>query len=480
LSENLISQIDTIFNPRSIAVTGASDKKPKLGNMLLYNFIDIGYGGKLYPINPHEETVRGLKSYPSLKDIEGPVDLLVVSLHPDKVPQVIEEAVEKGVKGAIIFTSGYREQGDLGKQREQELVNIARRGNLRIIGPNCMGIYCPSAGLSFIPGLSKESGPVAFISQSGSLAMYLAFAGKASGVAFSKVVSLGNACDLDVNDFLEYLGCDPQTRIIACYLEGVEDGRRFLRLAKQISKKKPIIVWKVGRTEGGARAAGSHTGSICGKKEIWDAVFKQAGLIRVENVYELLGCITALINSYLPRGNRVAVVSAPGGPAVSAADVCEQEGLRLAELTENTKKKLSEIIPSLGTSTLNPIDLGFTVASDNTLYYRSTEIVGQDENVDMLLVFDFRMDRELLEALIKCAERIRKPIVIVTNIEQMRDRDSGERSKPPDVEEIPKILRSLYESGISIHLTEQSAAKTLMALLKYKEFLDKNKQMDRS
>lgn len=474
MSENLISQIDAIFKPRSIAITGASDKKARLGNMLLYNFIDIGYDGKLYPINPDEETVRGLKSYASLKDIDGPVDLLVVSLHPDKVPQVIEEAVEKDVRGAIIFTSGYREQGEEGVKKEQELVNIARKGNLRLIGPNCMGIYCPSTKLSFIPGLSKESGKVAFISQSGSLAMYMAFAGKVRGVAFSKIVSLGNACDLDTNDFLEYLGNDPQTGIITCYLEGVEDGRRFLRLAKQISKKKPIIVWKVGRTTGGAKAAGSHTGSICGSKEIWDAVFKQAGLIRVENVYEMLGCITALINPYLPKGNRVAIVSAPGGPAVSAADVCEQEGLKLAELSEETKNKLSKIIPNLGTSTSNPVDLGFTVASDNTLYSRSTDIVGRDANVDMVLVFDFRMHKELTEALIESNEKIRKPIAIVTNIEQTQEREVGERFRSLEPEEMPSILKRLYESGISIHLTEQYAAKTLLSLLKYREFLEKN------
>lgn len=474
MSGDLISQIDAIFKPRSIAVTGASDKKARLGNMLLYNFIDIGFQGKLYPINPDEEKVMGLKSYPRLKDIEDPVDLLVVSLHPDKVPQVIEEAVEKDVKGAIIFTSGYREQGHEGERRQREIVSIARKGNLRIIGPNCMGLYCPSSKLSFIPGLSKESGLVAFISQSGSLAMYIAMAGKMRGLTFSKVISVGNACDLDVNDFLEYLGSDPQTGIIACYLEGVEDGRRFLRLAKQISKKKPVILWKVGRTTGGAKAAGSHTGSMCGKKEIWDAVFKQAGLIRVENVYELVGSITALINPNLPKNNRVAIVSAPGGPAVSAADVCEQEGLKLAELSADTKNKLSEIIPNLGTSTANPIDLGFTVATDNTLYLRSSELVGQDENVDMILVYNFRMDKNFAEAIIQLKEKVEKPTAIVTNIEQIQDRELNERLRSLDPEETPNILKRLYESGISIHPTEQVAAKTLFSLFKYREFLDKN------
>jgi acyl-CoA synthetase (NDP forming) len=473
----VISQIDALFNSKSIAVTGVSNKKAKLGNLLLQSFIDIGFDGKLYPINAHEETVMGLKSYPSLREIDGPVELVVISVHPDKVPQVIEEAVEKGVKGAIIFSSGYREQGKEGKQKEQELISIARKGNLRIIGPNCMGFYCPSTKLSFFPGLSKESGPVGFISQSGSLSNIVAFAGNLHGIRFSKMISLGNSSDLDFNDFLEYLGSDPQTGVVACYLEGVEDGQRFLRVAKQVSKKKPIIVWKVGRTESGAKAAGSHTGSLCGSKEVWDAVFKQAGLVRVENLSELLGRVAAFINPCLPEGNRVAVISAPGGAAVSTADACEQAGLKLAKLSDNTKKKLSEVFPDLGTSVSNPVDMGLTVAFDKTIYPRCTEIVGKDDNVDMILVFHFVVDNELAENLIAVQNKIKKPMAIATNMEQLQRRGIGQLFNTMDPEEMPEILRRFYESGISIHSTEQDAAKTLMALLKYREFLDKTREV---
>ncbi|MHA1262127.1 MAG: acetate--CoA ligase family protein [Candidatus Freyarchaeota archaeon] len=474
MSKDVISQIDEILRPRSIAVVGVSDRVNRLGNLLLYNFIDIGFKGKLYPINPHEETVMGLKSYPSLKDIEGPVDLLIISVHPDKVPQLLEEAVEKGVKGAVIFSAGYRERGEEGKRKEEELVEIARRGNLRIIGPNCMGFYCPSTGLSFFPGLSRESGPVAFISQSGSLSNIIAFGGKTRGIRFSKMVSLGNACDLSFNDFLEYLGSDPETKIITCYLEGVDDGRRFFELAKQISKRKPIIVWKVGMTEGGEKAAKSHTGSICGRREVWDAVFKQAGLIRVENLHELFSRITAFLNPHLPRGNRVAVVSGPGGPAVSSADACEKAGLKLAELSEDTKRKLLEIIPSLGTSTANPVDIGLTAAYDKTLYPRSTLIVGMDENVDMILIYVGVIEKEFIESIVEVQGKVRKPMAIVTNIEQVQNGGLGGLFKPMSPEEKPKVLGKLYESGISIHLTEQDAAKTLLSLLEYRKFLEKS------
>ncbi|MFB0562533.1 MAG: acetate--CoA ligase family protein [Candidatus Lokiarchaeia archaeon] len=473
MSKDFISQIDALFNPRSIAIIGVSDKRVKLGNILLKSFIDIGFDGKLYPINTREKTVMGLKSYPRLKDIDGSVDLIVIAVHPDKVSKIIEDAVEKGVKGAIIFSAGYREKGNDGKQREQELVNIARKGNLRIIGPNCMGFYCPSTKLSFFPGLSGESGPVAFISQSGSISNIVAFVGYVHGIGFSKIISLGNSCDLDFNDFLEYLGEDPKTRVIACYLEGIKNGQRFLRLAKKVSMNKPIIVWKVGRTESGAKAAGSHTGSISGNKEVWNAVFKQAGLIRVENLSELFGRISALIKPILPKGNRVAVISAPGGPAVSTADACEQAGLRLAEFSNETRKKLSEIVPEFGTSVSNPVDMGLIVTYDKTIYPLCTEIVGQDENVDMILVFHFVIDSEYAENFIAVQNKIQKPIAIATNMEQLYGIEASVLFKSLEAGELSKTLRGLYESGISMHSTEQDAAKTLVSLLKYKEFLDK-------
>jgi acyl-CoA synthetase (NDP forming) len=476
LSKSVVSQIDSLFHPKSIAVFGVSGKKLKLGNFLLQSFIDIGYDGKLFPISPDDETVMGLKAYASLKEIGEPVDLIVISVHPDKVPKILEEAVQKGVKGAVIFTSGYGEKGAEGRRRERELVDIARKGNLRIIGPNCMGFYCPSTKLSYFPGLSRESGPIAFISQSGSLSNIVAFAGNMNGLFFSKMVSIGNSCDLDFNDFLEYFGEDPETRVIACYLEGVSDGQRFLRLAKKVSMKKPIIVWKAGCTQAGARAAGSHTGSIAGNREIWDAVSKQAGLIRVENLSELFGRLGAFINPCLPKGNRVAVVSAPGGPAVSTSDACEQAGLKLAVFSEGTKIKLSKLFPELGTSVSNPVDMGLSVAFDKTIYPRCAEIVGQDENVDMILIFHFVIDEEYVESLIEVKNKIRKPMAIATNMEQLKVKDFGQTFKTIKPENMSKILRKLYESGISMHYTEQDAAKTLMALLKYKEFLDKNKR----
>ncbi|MHA1363664.1 MAG: acetate--CoA ligase family protein [Candidatus Freyarchaeota archaeon] len=474
MSKDLVSEIDEIFRPRSVAVVGVSDKSNRLGNLLLYSFLDMGFEGKLYPINPREETVMGLKCYPSVREVDGPVDLVIVSVRPERVPEIIDDCVAKGVRAVVIFSSGFREKGEEGRKKEMELVAKARAGGVRIIGPNCMGLYSPSSKISFFPGMPKEPGEVAFLSQSGSLTNILGLLAGQRGIRFSKMISVGNASDLDVNDFLEYLGSDPETRLIICYIEGVEDGRRFLRLAREISKRKPIIVWKVGETEGGVRAVSSHTGSLSGSREIWGAVLKQAGLVKVENLLELVGFITAFQNPYLPRGNRVVVMSGPGGPAVSAADACEKAGLRLARLSEETRRKLAEIIPEYGTSTSNPVDLSLSSTFDLTMYPRATELCGLDENVDMIVEFIPLLRREILEGILEAQKKVRKPIAIITNVEySMMETPLGKMVGTMSREELVEMLQKLYKSGISIHSSEQEAAKALVALLKYKKYLER-------
>ncbi len=474
MPKDLVSEIDEIFRPRSVAVVGVSDKVNRLGNLLLYSFVEIGFEGKLYPINPKEETIMGFKSYPSVRDVEGPVDLVVVSVHPNRVFEVIDECVAKGVKAIVIFSAGFSEQGEEGRKKEIELVEKARAGGVRIIGPNCMGLYSPSSKISFFPGMPKEPGSVAFLSQSGSLTNMVGFYSGVKGLRFSKMVSIGNASDLNVNDFLEYLGSDPETKVIVCYIEGVEDGRRFLKLVKDISKKKPILIWKAGESEGGIRGVSSHTGSLSGSREIWDAVIKQTGLIKIENLLELTGFITAFQNPYLPNGNRVVVMSGPGGPAVSTADACEKAGLKLARLSEESKKKLSEIIPEFGTSASNPVDLGLTSSFDVTMYPKVTEICGMDENVDMLVEFNPVLRKEIIEGLIEAQKKVRKPIALISSVEYaMMDATFSKLFGVMRGEELIEHILKMYDSGISMHSTEQEAAKALMALLNYKKYLEK-------
>ncbi|MCX5912811.1 MAG: CoA-binding protein [Deltaproteobacteria bacterium] len=303
MSAEVVSQIENIFHPRSIAVTGVSDKSYRLGNLLFSSFMDMGFKGNLYPVNPREDRVMGRRCYPSLKEIEGPVDLAIISVHPNGVLALVEDCVAKGVRAAVIFSSGFREKGEEGGRAEAEIVQKARSGGVRLLGPNCMVLYCPSTGLSFFPGMPKEIGTIAFLSQSGSLANMLGLFAGGRGLRFSKMISVGNSADLGVNDFLEYLGHDPETRLIVLYLEGLEDGRRFISLTREISLKKPILLWKVGRTAGGRKAAGSHTGSLSGSDEIWEAAIRQSGIIKVENLTELMGFITAFQNPHFPAGN---------------------------------------------------------------------------------------------------------------------------------------------------------------------------------
>jgi len=469
----IVSQIEKIFHPRSIAVTGVSDKSYRLGNLLLLSFLDIGFKGNLHPVNPREDRVMGLRCYPSVKEIEGPVDLVIVSVHPKAVPGLIEDCAAKAVGAAVIFSSGFREKGEEGSRSEEEIVRIARSGGVRLLGPNCMGLYCPSSGLSFFPGMPKEIGTVAFLSQSGSLANMLGLFAGGRGVRFSKMVSVGNSADLGVNDFLEYLGDDPETRLIVLYLEGLEDGRRFLSLTRAISLKKAILLWKVGQTAGGKKAAGSHTGSLSGSDEIWEAAVRQSGVIKVENLTELMGFITAFQNPHFPAGNRVAILSGPGGPAVSAADACEKEGLRLAKLSPETEKKLAEFVPEFGASISNPVDLSLTSSFDQTLYPRATEVCGLDENVDMMVEYISVLRKEMMEGIIKAQEKVRKPIAIITFMEYSATESPLSRFFGSITrEELLDLLMRMYRSGISVHATEQEAARVLFSLLQYKRYLD--------
>jgi len=471
---DIISQIDAIFRPRSIAVVGVSGKSNKLGNLLLLSFMDIGFEGKLYPVNSKEDAVMGLRCYPSIRDIDGPVDMVVVSVHPDQVDGIIDDCAAKGVKAAVIFSSGFREKGEQGIRKEIELVNRARAGGVRIIGPNCMGLYSPQSKISFFPGLPREQGTFAFLSQSGSLANMLGLFAGERGIRFSKMISVGNASDLGVNDFLEYLGSDNETKQIICYLEGIDDGRRFLELAREISKHKPILLWKVGETEGGGRAAGSHTGSLSGANEIWAAAARQAGLIKVENLVELMGFITAFQNPHLPAGNRVVIMSGPGGPAVSTADACERAGLRLAALTAGSEGRLAAFVPEFGGSTSNPVDLSLASSFDMTMYPKATEICGMDENVDMLVEYISVLRKDLVNGLIEVQKRVQKPIAVITSIEYAAvDSPLSSFFGSLSRGELKELLKKMYEAGISVHATEQEAAKALSALLAYKRYRDR-------
>ena len=407
-----------IFYPRSIAIVGVP-RGFKPGRVFLQGLLDQGYTGKIFPVNPSAEFIDGLRVYPSLKDIPGEIDLVIVLVPASEVLSIFDECGPKGVKAAVIYSSGFAETGEKeGRRREGELLQIARRMNLRIIGPNCMGIYHPKNKMAFFPGMPKVSGKVGMISQSGSLAILLSRLAEPRGVYFSKIISSGNESDLNSCDFLKYLGEDPETKVIGAYVEGIKNGPAFLRALRTASGKKPIIIWKAGRTSGGSRAAFSHTGSLAGSRVAWEALRKQAGVLMAKNLEEFLDFLLAFY--YLPRkaGKRLAILSGPGGPAVSAADACEEFGLQMAELQAETRSRLKKILPQTGTSVNNPVDLGLASVFEVDLYGQAAECVGLDPGVDAL-VFQGQgatpeLDIRYANLLIEAQRKIQKPFLAVS------------------------------------------------------------------
>lgn len=415
--KGLVAQIDALFHPESVAIVGLP-RGMKAGKLFLLALLDQGYPGSIYPVHPEASEIDGLKAYRSVKSIPGSVDLAIVLVPHGSALPVVKECAAAGAKGTVLFTAGYKETGtEEGIALEKELTCIARSSGMRLIGPNCMGLYCPASGLSFFPGLSKEPGKVGLISHSGSLANILCRVASQQGVNFSKAVSLGNECDLASSDFLEYMANDPETEVIGAYLEGIKHGPRFLASLAEASRKKPAILWKVGLTSEGRRAASSHTGAMASSGEIWEAVTRQNGAITVTGFDALLDTMMGF--SMLPPdlGDRVAILSGPGGLAVAAAEACGKEGLRLAALTQQTRSVLAEFVPPTGTSLANPVDVGLTASLEMDIYVRSAEALASDPSVDAVLVIGGGMSPEsnqlYRESMIRIRGESGKPFMIV-------------------------------------------------------------------
>jgi acyl-CoA synthetase (NDP forming) len=284
-----------MFYPRSVALVGVSANPAGFGATgFLMQLRRVGFPGGIYPVNPKAAEIQGLKTYPDLKSIPEVVDLVTVAVPAPRVPEVLEDCIAAGVKNVHIFSSGFSETGEEeGQQLETRITEIIRRGGLRVVGPNCMGIYVPASKLTAFGADPAGSGPVAFISQSGGHANFLTRYAQGLGIRFSKVISFGNACGLQALDFLEYLAEDTETKIITMYLEGIKNGNEFTRLVRAINRTKPVIVWKGGLTESGSRAVASHTGSLAGEGRVWDAFFAQTGAVRVNSLEEIVDVVMA-------------------------------------------------------------------------------------------------------------------------------------------------------------------------------------------
>jgi len=349
--------LDSLFRPRSVAVIGASRNPEKLGHGILKNIIESGYQGAIYPINPSTEEILGHPCHPSVLDVPDEVEQVVIVIPAPLVAQALEECGQKGVKAVVIISAGFREVGGEGRRMEDELAEIAQRYGMRLLGPNCLGIIDTFTPLnsSFAAAMPLQ-GTIAFMSQSGALCTAVLDVALAEGVGFSSFVSLGNKADLDEVDFIRAWSEDPNTRVIMAYLEGISEGARFIEVARQVTKKLPIIAIKSGTTDAGSRAVSSHTGALAGSEQAYEAAFKQAGIIRAHSVEELFDFSIAFARQPLLKKNAIAIITNAGGPGIMCTDAAEHVGLHLASLGPRTCARLRQGLPQAA-SLLNPIDV---------------------------------------------------------------------------------------------------------------------------
>jgi acyl-CoA synthetase (NDP forming) len=352
-------QFDCFFNPESVAIIGASDQYGKWGNRIMQRVLTTTSSREVYTVNRDTTAVKNRKSYASVLDIPGPVDLGVIAIPVQATLEVVIECLKKEVKALAIVTAGFSEHGEEGTKIQQELQRLTDKANIPVLGPNCLGYLNTFSDLTVCLLKPERKGPVSVISHSGNVGGNIVTGGVAAGIGFSKFISTGNEVNLRLEDFLEYLADDDDTEIIVAYMEGLREGRRFYELAKRIAVRKPIVALKSGYTDAGARAVNSHTANLAGDRQIYSAAFKQAGVIEAQSIEEVIDTVGALLRLPLPRGNKVTILSQGGGPGVLATDACSQQGLDVAPLSPGTTKKLDSLLPAIWPRT-NPVDTIFS------------------------------------------------------------------------------------------------------------------------
>ncbi len=403
-----LAEFGRIFHPGTVAVIGASHSDGFSQALMNTKLRD-----SLFLVNPKYEELHGRRCYSSVLDVEDKVDYVIIAVPALLVPQVLVECVEKGVKAVHVFTAGFSETGiEERRVLEDEVRNIAR-GKLRLIGPNCMGICCPGSGLAFVPDVSVKEGSVGVISQSGTFAEQFLSVGMLRNVGFSKVISYGNAIDLDCPDFLEYMANDSETEAIALYVEGTTNGRRLRSAITQAARLKPVVALKGGVTEHGRRAASSHTGSLAGSPEIWSSLFRQAGVIQVEDFGEMLDSALALSCVRPPSGEGTAIITNSGGFSVLETDLCVKAGLEVPQFTQETIIELRKMVPVAGTSINNPLDawpIFYNVTGTIGTLADAIKIVSRDNNIHSI-VLHFDEVRYLRQVLGRAFEGFFKELV---------------------------------------------------------------------
>ncbi|HSS75358.1 MAG TPA: acetate--CoA ligase family protein [Thermoanaerobaculia bacterium] len=440
MTETLIPRsprpLDSIFSPRTVAVVGASRRRDSLGFSLLHNLVVNEFAGAIFPVNPTATAIHSLKCYPTVAAIPDPVDLAVIMVPRGKVQGVVEECIAKGVKGLIVITAGFSETGKEGAAQERRLRETVRAAGVRMIGPNCMGVINtdPEVTLdaTFSPTPARP-GSIGFVSQSGALGVAILNVAQDIGVGLTQFVSMGNKADVSGNDLIEHWEDDPETKVIAMYLESFGNPRRFTEIAKRVTRKKPILVVKSGRTAEGARAATSHTGAIAGTDVTVSAFLEQCGVLRANTIDEMFDVARALARCPLPGGFRVGIVTNAGGPAIMATDACVNLGLHMAELSDATRETLRSFLPPEA-SVGNPVDMIASATPEG--YAKSVAAVLDDPGVDMAMVINvtpvLASPIDVLQAIAAVSRERSKPVLaVMMATEEFYDAVKTQRDLPP-------------------------------------------------
>ncbi|MBS4032438.1 MAG: acetate--CoA ligase family protein [Clostridiales bacterium] len=376
--------LDSLFKPETVAIIGASNTEGKIGHAIMKNIISSGYRGELYPVNPGSSEILGYKSYGAVKEIGNVVDMAVIAVPAERVLTVAQDCGEAGVRYLVVVTAGFKEIGEKGMKREKDLLSVCQKYNMRLVGPNVVGVMDTHTPLnaSFANGFPLE-GEIAFISQSGAMLLAILDWSRSVGLGFSRFISMGNKADLNEVDFIWAAAEDVNTKVILCYIEDVADGQRFLRVVREASKRKPVIILKSGTSSAGARAASSHTGALAGSEVAYETAFLQSGVIRAKNMSDLFDLAVAFVNQPIPAGKRVAIVTNSGGPGIIATDSVEEYGMQMARFSKETIERMRKVLPAEA-NLYNPVDV---LGDARTGRYRdSLEAVLEDENTDCVLV----------------------------------------------------------------------------------------------
>ncbi len=463
--------MNSVFCPGSIAVVGAStDPEKEMKTGWVGRLVKFGYEGKIFPVNPKAKEILGIKAYPSISDINETLDYAILALPRHMILKAVKECIDRNVKVVHIFTAGFSETGsEESKKLQNELDRVIKTGSTRVIGPNCMGIYNPSTGITFDTRFPKEAGNICFISQTGAGARRFINLATARGLRFSKVVSYGNAIDLNVNDFLEYAISDSDTDIIFLYLEGLTEGRRFFEILSKCEKR--VVILKAGLSESGSGAVASHTASLAGNKQVWDSLFIQTGIVPVYTFEEGVEQLIAFHATPALKGHKICLLGRGGGIGVVTADLCEREGLKVPELNEKTKSLLADIIASNTGSTIrNPVEIGLGNSGLEKNYIEGLKIVASDPEIDVLLTFlnpeDYLhyglidWEDDVYSAMVEAQQILGKPfsVVILPAVQNLETFAS-----------ITKIQSRFTKAGIACFSTLQDAIKAIKKSTNYYE-----------